>query len=64
MAKSELVVENGRVQCPVRGEIDVERCHVCPRVAGVCERDGVTVVRCKGDVGSFWSSYQEYVGAQ
>jgi hypothetical protein len=71
MKCSELYVHDGRVRCPARGDLDIERCYVCPHLVGFSTRDELPFVRCR--LPSFlrrpgynrrdWASYGTYPGA-
>ena len=41
------VAVEGRIQCPVRGESDVDRCVGCSYLRGAEERGGVLYIDCR-----------------
>lgn len=45
--KSTLYVMDGRVQCPRRGDIDVDLCTTCPQLADMRSTRGETVITCR-----------------
>ena len=47
MRSIDLPVCDGHVQCPLRGDTDVERCYLCTHLAELTTSGETTVVRCR-----------------
>ena len=48
MSKSVLYIDNGRVQCPQRGDIDLDLCLLCPDLLDVTDDSEVPTLQCQG----------------
>ena len=42
-----LLIDHGRVACPLRGDTDIETCWACPIYAGQITRRGHEEIRCR-----------------
>ena len=41
-----LIIDRGRVNCPIRGDVDVDVCAACPNLRAIQEGTDRQVLRC------------------
>lgn len=54
-----LVVDEGRVRCPNRGDVEIDRCYDCPAFEGLIRTpSGRDTLMCRPDVRS-WTWWRD-----
>jgi hypothetical protein len=59
---SRLRIEACRVECPLRGSVDIDYCYACPRFRSIARTEEGSAVRCNAPASRSFNARQTFVG--